>query len=63
LVLLAKRKLAWGDAVMRVRVNRAETLTKVADQLSRSMAQLNQGKQAALSRRMSFVNALIGAIP
>ena len=36
LVLLAQRKLTWGDAVMRLRVNRAETLTKVADQLSRS---------------------------
>ena len=63
LVLLAQRNLAWGDAVIRLRVNRAETLTKVADQLSRSMAQLNQEKQAALSRRASFINALIKAIP
>jgi hypothetical protein len=63
LVLLVQRKLAWGDAVMRLRANRAETLTKVADQLSRSMAQLNQEKQAALSRRASFINALIKAIP
>jgi hypothetical protein len=63
LVLLARRKLAWGDAVMRLRVNRAETLAKVADQLSRTMAQLNQEQQAALNRRVSFINALIGAIP
>jgi hypothetical protein len=63
LVLLAQRKLTWGDSVMRLRVNRAETLTKVADQLSRSMAQLNQERQAALSRRVSFINALVGAIP
>jgi hypothetical protein len=47
LVLLAQRKLTWGDAVMRLRVNRAETLTKVADQLSRSMAQLNQERGRA----------------
>jgi hypothetical protein len=63
LVLLAQRKLTWGDAVMRLRVNRAETLTKVADQLSRSMAQLNQEREAALSRRVSFINALVKAIP
>ena len=63
LVLLAQRKLTWGDAVMRLRVNRAETLTKVADQLSRSMAQLNQEKEAALSRRVSFINAVLKAIP
>jgi hypothetical protein len=63
LVLLVRRKLAWGDAVMRLRVDRAELLTKVADQLSRTMAQLNQEQQAALSRRVSFINALIGAIP
>jgi hypothetical protein len=63
LVLLARRKLAWGDAVMRLRANRAETLTKVADQLSRTMTQVNQEKQAALSRRASFINALIKAIP
>jgi hypothetical protein len=63
LVLLAQRKLAWGEAIMRLRANRAETLTKVADQLSRSMAQLNQEKQAALSRRASFINALIKGIP
>jgi hypothetical protein len=63
LVLLARHKLAWGDAVMRLRVNRAETLAKVADQLSRTMAQLNQEQQAALNRRVSFINALIGAIP
>jgi cell division protein ZapA (FtsZ GTPase activity inhibitor) len=48
---------------MRLRVDRAELLTKVADQLSRTMAQLNQEQQAALSRRVSFINALIGAIP
>ena len=63
LVLLAKRKLTWGEAVMRLRVNRAETLTKVADQLAGSMAQLNQERQAALSRRASFINALVKAIP
>jgi hypothetical protein len=63
LVLLARRKLAWGDAVMRLRVNRAEMLTKVADQLSQTMVQMNQEKQAALSRRASFINALVGAIP
>ena len=63
LVLLAQRKLTWGDAVMRLRVNRAETLTKVADQLSRSMAQLNQEREAALSRRVSFINAVLKAIP
>jgi hypothetical protein len=63
LVLLAQRKLGWGDAVMRLRVNRAETLTKVADQLTGSLAQLNKEEQAALSRRVSFINALIGTIP
>jgi len=63
LVLLAKRKLTWGEAVMRLRVNRAETLTKVADQLAGSMAQLNQERQAALSRRASFINAVVGAMP
>ena len=63
LVLLARRKLAWGDAVMRLRVNRAETLTKVAGQLSQTMAQLDKDQQAALTRRVSFINAWIGAIP
>jgi len=63
LVLVAQRKLTWGVAVMRLRVNRAETLTKVAEQLSRSMAQLNQEREAALSRRMSFINAVLKAIP
>jgi hypothetical protein len=63
LVLLARRKLGWGDAIMRLRFKRAETLTKVADQLSRMMAQLNQERQAALTRRVSFINALVGTIP
>jgi hypothetical protein len=63
LILLARRKVAWGDAVMRLRVNRAEVLTNVADQLSRTMVQMNQERQAALSRRTSFINALVGAIP
>jgi hypothetical protein len=63
LVLLARRKLAWGDAVMRLRVNRAEMLTKVADQLSHTMVQMNQERQATLSRRVSLINALVGAIP
>ena len=63
LVLVAQRKLAWGDAVMRLRANRAEMLAKAADQLSRSMAQLNQERQAALARRVSFINAVLKAIP
>ena len=63
LVLLAQSKIAWGDAVMRLRANRAETLTKVADQLARSMAQRTQEREAALSRRVSFINALVKAIP
>ena len=63
LVLLAGRKLDWGDAVMRLRLNRAETLTKAAEQISRSMTQLDQDRQAALNRKASFINAVIGAIP
>jgi hypothetical protein len=62
-VLLAQRKLTWSDAVMRLRANRAEMLAKVADQLSWSMAQLNQEREAALSRRVSFINAVLKAIP
>jgi hypothetical protein len=63
LVLLAQRKLTWGGALMRLRANRAEMLAKAADQVSRSMAQLNQEKEAALSRRVSFINAVLRAIP
>jgi hypothetical protein len=59
----SQRKLARGNAVMRLRVNRAETFTKVADQLARSMTQLDQERQAALSRRASLPDALIKAIP
>jgi hypothetical protein len=62
-VLLARRKLACGDAIIKLRSKRAETLTKVADQLSRMMAQLDQERQAALTRRVSFINALVGTIP
>jgi hypothetical protein len=48
---------------MRLRVNRAEMLAKVADQLSHTMVQMNQERQAALSRKVSFINALVGTLP
>jgi hypothetical protein len=63
LVQLARRKLAWGDAVMRLRSNRAKMLTRVADQLSKTTIEQNQNQEAALNRRASFVNALVGTIP
>jgi hypothetical protein len=63
LVQLARRKLAWGDAVMRLRSNRAKMLTRVADQLSKTTREQNQNQEAALNRRASFVNALVGTIP
>lgn len=63
LVLLARRKIGWGDAVMRLKANRTELLTRVADQMSRMMVQLNQRKQAELDRRASAIESLLGLVP
>jgi hypothetical protein len=38
-------------------------LTRVADQLSKTTIEQNQNQEAALNRRASFVNALVGTIP
>ncbi len=62
-VLLSKRRLSWGDAVIRLRSNRAELLAKLTDQAFRESAQLNASKQAELSRRVSILNALTNLAP
>lgn len=62
-VQLARRKMAWGDAVMRLKANRTELLTKVADQLSRMTRELNERQQKALDRRASYLDSLLGLVP
>jgi hypothetical protein len=62
-VLLARRKIAWGDAVLRLKANRSELLTKVTDQLSRMTTELNQRKQMELNRRASYFDSLLSVVP
>ena len=62
-VLLSKRRLSWGDAVIRLRSNRADLLSKLTEQAFRESAQLSASKQAELSRRVSILNALTNLAP
>lgn len=62
-ILLARRKVTWGDALMRLKANRAELLANLAGQMARTEAALNETKQATLDRRASALEALIGLVP
>jgi hypothetical protein len=63
LVLLARRKITWGDAVMRLKANRVELITKLTDQMSQTMTQLTQRKESELNRRAKYIDALVGLVP
>jgi hypothetical protein len=63
LVQLVKHKIAWGEAVMRLKANRTEMLFKVTDQTSRSIAELNRSKQAELDRRAGILDSFLGLVP
>jgi hypothetical protein len=63
LVLLARRKITWGDAVMRLKANRVELMTKLTDQMSQTMTQLTQRKESELNRRAKYIDALVGLVP
>ncbi len=62
-VLLVRRKLAWGEAVLRLRTVEAELFSKLTDQAVQIAAELNRNKQAELSRKIAIFNALTNLAP
>jgi hypothetical protein len=62
-VLLAKRKLVWGEAIMTLRTNRAEMLDQISRQILQLAQQLNAEKQAELTRRVAIFSALTNLSP
>jgi hypothetical protein len=62
-VLLATRKIAWGKMVMTLRANQAKMLEAVTRQTLQQSQQLISEKQAELSRRIAFFNALTNLAP
>lgn len=62
-VQLAMRKLTWGQAVIKIRENRAEMLDAISHQILQLAQQLNAERQAELSRRVAIFNALTNLSP
>jgi hypothetical protein len=62
-VLLSERKLAWGPAVMRLRIIEAELLSNLTDLMFRITTRLSREEQAELSRRIAIFNALTNLAP
>jgi hypothetical protein len=62
-VLLATRRLSWGKATMQLRVHEAEFLAAQTHQALQLAKELNRAKQAEISERLSFFNALTNLAP
>ena len=60
---LATRKLAWGNLVQKLRTNHAEMLDALTHQITQLSQQLGTEKQAELSRRVAFFDALTNLAP
>jgi len=62
-VQLARRKVAWGQAVMELRTHRAQMLHDVADGVLQESKQISTEKQAESSRRIALFDALTNLFP
>ena len=61
--LLATRKITWAKTIMILRANRAEMLAGASREIQQLVQQMDSQKQAELSRRVAFFNALTNLAP
>lgn len=62
-VLLAARKAAWGETIMKLRANRADMLNGASREIEQQAKLANAEEQAELTRRVAIFNALTNLAP
>jgi len=60
---LIEHRLSWGDALMRIRRNRAEALIALVNQSIEIAKQARQERDAATARRVQIFGALNSLVP
>jgi hypothetical protein len=62
-VLLAARKAAWGETIMKLRANRADMLDRASHEIVQQAHRANAEEQAELTTRVAIFNALTNLAP